>query len=68
MTDASNDEIETRFRNAGVVVPGALKAGAFAAAAEALAQTHWLRRPRTAAAEPSNIFSLVPKETTDAAD
>ncbi|MDR3472920.1 MAG: hypothetical protein P4M09_14760 [Devosia sp.] len=53
-------EIELRFALAGIVLPAERKAGAIAGAKEMLAVTHWLRRPRTAAAEPSNIFSLTP--------
>lgn len=54
----SHDEadIERRFRNAGVVVPGDRVAGTYAAARQLLAALHWLRQPRTAAAEPSHIF------------
>jgi hypothetical protein len=51
-------EIESRFQQAGLVVPADLKAGAISEARSALAVTFWLRQPRTAAIEPSNIFSL----------
>jgi hypothetical protein len=56
---ASDAEIEARFQHAGLVVPADLKAGAISEARNMLAITHWLRRPRTAAVEPANIFSLV---------
>ncbi len=62
MTDASDDEIETRFRLAGVVLPAERKAAAVNAARTMLRLMHWLRGPRTAAAEPANIFSLASKE------
>ena len=52
-------EIESRFQQVGLVVPTDLKAGAISEARAALAVTFWLRQPRTAAIEPSNIFSLV---------
>ncbi|HTJ59208.1 MAG TPA: hypothetical protein VL418_16840 [Devosiaceae bacterium] len=51
-------EIEARFMHAGVVLPFDRKTGAIESAKAVLAATHWLRQPRTAAAEPSNIFSL----------
>ncbi len=49
-------DIERRFRSAGVVVPADRAAGTYAAARRLLATLHWLRQPRTAAAEPSHIF------------
>jgi hypothetical protein len=55
-------EIEARFRQAGLIVPPDLKAGALGEARAALSVTFWLRQPRTAAAEPSNIFSLAKGE------
>lgn len=55
-------DIETRFQQAGLVVPPDLKAGAIGEARAALAVTFWLRQPRTAAIEPSNIFSLAKGE------
>jgi hypothetical protein len=51
-------DVEARLLQAGIVVPPDLKAGAIAEARAALAVTFWLRQPRTAAIEPSNIFSL----------
>ena len=56
----SDAEILTRYALAGIVLPGDRQAGAIAGAREMLAAIHWLRQPRTAAAEPSNIFSLTP--------
>ena len=56
----SETEIETRFALAGIVLPAERKIGAMAGAAEILAITHWVRQPRTAAAEPSNVFRLSP--------
>jgi hypothetical protein len=52
-------EIESRFQQAGLVIPADLKAGAISEARSALSVTFWLRQPRTAAVEPSNTFSLV---------
>lgn len=52
-------EVEQRFAHAGIVPPLDRRAGAIDSAKAILAVTHWLRQPRTAAAEPSNTFSLV---------
>ena len=54
-----DDDIEIRFSNAGVVPPADRAAGTYAEAQNMLTLLHWLRGPRTAAAEPSNIFTLV---------
>jgi hypothetical protein len=62
MDDTLVTEIEDRFRQAGIVLPAERKASAITAAGTMLAVRHWLRGPRTAAAEPSNIFSLVRRE------
>ena len=62
MSDALEQEIEDRFRMAGIVLPAERKAAAINAAKGMLAAQHWLRGPRTAAAEPSNTFSLVKRE------
>jgi hypothetical protein len=53
---SNDDDIAQRFLNAGVVVPADRAEGAFGAARRLLAALHWLRRPRTAAAEPAHIF------------
>jgi hypothetical protein len=63
MNDALDEEIETRFRLAGITLPAERKAQAMNAARTILKTLHWLRGPRTAAAEPSNIFSLASKES-----
>ena len=55
-------EIEQRFLNAGVVPPGDRAAGTYANAQRLLVMLHWLRQPRSVAAEPSNTFSLVRKD------
>lgn len=55
-------ETAQRFAAAGVVPPADRAAGAYANAERLLSVLHWLRQPRTVAAEPSNTFSLVPKE------
>ena len=52
-------DVEQRFRSAGVVLPADRAAGTYANAQRLLASLHWLRQPRTVAAEPSNTFSLV---------
>ena len=49
-------DIERRFRDAGVVVPADRAEGAYAAARRLLANMHWLRKSRDAAAEPAHIF------------
>ena len=56
VASSDDDEIERRFRNAGVVVPADRAEGAYGAARRLLASLHWLRKPRTAAAEPAHIF------------
>ena len=55
-------EIEQRFRNAGLVPPAERAAGTYASAQRLLASLHWLRQPRTVAAEPSNTFRLAAKD------
>ncbi|WP_375450366.1 hypothetical protein [uncultured Devosia sp.] len=55
-------DIEQRFRNAGVVPPADRAAGTYANAQRLLTSLHWLRQPRTVAAEPSNTFSLATKD------
>ena len=49
-------DIELRFRQAGVIVPADRAAGAYANARRLLADLHWLRKPRPAAAERSHVF------------
>ena len=51
-----DDDAERRFRDAGVVVPADRAEGAYAAARRLLANLHWLRKSRDAAAEPAHIF------------
>jgi hypothetical protein len=55
-TTSDDDDVERRFRNAGVVVPADRAEGAYAAARRLLANLHWLRKSRDAAAEPAHIF------------
>jgi hypothetical protein len=55
---ATEAEMEARFAYAGIVLPADRKQGALAHAQILLATTHWLRQPRTAAHEPSNILTL----------
>jgi hypothetical protein len=54
--------IEQRFRDAGVVPPADRAAGTYAVAGRLLAALHWLRQPRSAAAEPAHVYSLVEKD------
>ena len=63
MSEALDEEIETRFKLAGITLPSERKAQAMNAARTILKTLHWLRGPRTAAAEPSNVFSLASKES-----
>ncbi len=53
---SEDDDVERRFHAAGVVVPTDRAAGTYAGARRLLSSLHWLRQPRLAAAEPSNIF------------
>lgn len=53
---SEDDDVEQRFRAADVVVPADRAAGTYAGARRLLSSLHWLRQPRLAAAEPSNIF------------
>jgi hypothetical protein len=50
------DDMARRFLAAGVVVPADRAEGAYVAGARLLEAVHWLRKPRTAAAEPAHIF------------
>ncbi|MFT4003157.1 MAG: hypothetical protein QM684_23250 [Rhizobium sp.] len=61
-TSLDTAEIEARFRHAGIVPPADRAQGTYESADQLLASLHWLRPPRTAAAEPSNTFSLVEKD------
>ncbi len=56
IASSDDDDIERRFRNAGVVVPADRAEGAYDAARRLLANVHWLRKSRDAAAEPAHIF------------
>jgi hypothetical protein len=65
MTSSANDrEIEHEFdvlmRKAGADVPAERKAGIVQGYKDMKSATALLRQPRTAAAEPSNIYSLKP--------
>lgn len=57
--DRSEAEIIERFRLAGIILPAERAEAAIAGARRYLNAQHWLRGNRTAAAEPSNIFSPV---------
>ncbi|WP_165361290.1 hypothetical protein [Lichenibacterium ramalinae] len=57
-TDLSDDDIAQRFRAAGIVVPADRAAGTAAAARRLLGVLHWLRAPRSVAAEPAAILVL----------
>ncbi len=55
----SESEFAAILSAAGFVIPEDLKPGVFAGAQQLHAIVELLRQPRTAADEPSNIFSLV---------
>jgi hypothetical protein len=62
---ADNDEtLEREFdaamAKAGLKAPADRRAGLLAAYIDMKAMTDLLRQPRTAASEPSNVYSLVP--------
>jgi hypothetical protein len=61
-TDGSDAAVEQEFdvlmAKAGVVLPADRKAGAIAVYKDMKRMAALLRRPRTAADEPSNIYSL----------
>lgn len=52
-------QIDALLASAGLMVPPDLKAGVYSEAKDLLVAVQRLRAPRQAAAEPSNIFSLV---------
>jgi len=56
LSAAQEDEIARRFLNAGVVIPADRAEGAHGAARRLLALLHWVRKPRSAAAEPAHVF------------
>jgi hypothetical protein len=56
---ALESEFDAAMAKAGVVVPAARKAGTLAAYAEMKGMMALIRQPRTAAAEPSNIYTMV---------
>ena len=62
--DIDDADIGRRFFDAGVAVPAERAKGAFAAARRLLEATHWLRKPRDAAAEPAHVFQLTPMKET----
>ena len=51
-------DVVQRFSAAGIIPPAERAAGTYANAARLLGILHWLRQPRTVAAEPSNTFTL----------
>ena len=61
-TPSDFSDIAQRFAAAGVIPPAERAAGTYANAQRLLSVLHWLRQPRTVAAEPANIFTLVPRE------
>jgi hypothetical protein len=56
--DGLEHELDALLAKAGATVPPHLKAGVLAGYREMKHMTAKLRQPRTAAAEPSNVFSL----------
>jgi hypothetical protein len=57
---ALDGEFDALMARAGVVVPADRKAGVVAGFEDLRRLTALLRQPRTAASEPSNIYSLKP--------
>lgn len=55
---ALEQELDVLMSKAGATIPDDRKAGVFAGYRELKAMAAMLRQPRTAAAEPSNIYSL----------
>jgi hypothetical protein len=53
-------ELDMLLAKAGATVPADRKAGIVAGYRDIKRMTTLLRQPRSAAAEPSNVFSLVP--------
>jgi hypothetical protein len=56
--DESEHELDVLLAKAGANVPPHLKAGILAGYRDMKVMAATLRQPRTAAAEPSNVFSL----------
>ena len=56
--DELERELDALLAKAGATVPPHLKAGVLVGYQEMKRMTAQLRQPRTAAAEPSNVFSL----------
>lgn len=54
----ATQELEALFAAAGLAIPPDLKVGTLAEAAHLRRAAALLRRPRSAAAEPANVFSL----------
>jgi hypothetical protein len=59
LSDPVELQIDALLASAGLLVPPDLKAGVYSEARDILLAVQLLRTPRTAAAEPSNVFSLV---------
>jgi hypothetical protein len=62
VNEIDDSDIARRFLDAGVALPAERAQGAYAAARRLLEATHWLRKPREAAAEPAHVFRLTPTE------
>ena len=58
--DALEREFDAAMAKAGLNVPADRRAGTLAAYADMKHMTELLRQPRTAASEPSNVYSLIP--------
>ncbi len=59
---SDTSDMARRFAAAGIVPPAERAAGTFANAERLQSALHWLRQPRSVAAEPSNTFSLATRE------
>lgn len=57
-THPADEEIAALLKAAGIVVPPDLAAGVYSEARALRQVAHLVRSPRTAASEPSNIFSV----------
>jgi hypothetical protein len=58
--DALEREFDIVMHKAGLTVPAARRAGTLLAYQDMQRMAALLRQPRTAASEPSNVYSLVP--------
>jgi hypothetical protein len=60
ISSPSDGGARARFIAAGITIPAERAKGAIEEADRVLAIQFWSRRPRSAASEPSNVFTLKP--------